>query len=52
MKIDQVSDHIWSLKTWMLIPIHVWVVVEENGVTLVDAGLSSMAKGILNLLNN
>ena len=50
MKIKQISDHIWSLKIWMLIPIHVWVVVEENGVTLVDAGLPSMAKGILKFI--
>jgi len=50
MKVEQVSDHIWSLKTWMLIPIQVWVVVEKNGVTLVDAGLPSMAKGILKFI--
>ncbi|MFD2132153.1 MBL fold metallo-hydrolase [Pseudogracilibacillus auburnensis] len=50
MKIHQISDHIWSLKIWMLIPIHVWVVVEENGVTLVDAGLPTMAKGILKFI--
>ncbi len=47
MKLTQVSAHIWSLKTWMLIPIHVWLVVDEKGVTLVDAGLPMMAKGIM-----
>jgi len=47
MKVEQISEHIWSLKTWMIIPIHVWIVADENGVTLVDAGISSMAKGIL-----
>lgn len=51
MKIAQVSDHIWSLKTWMLLPIHVWVVVEEDGVTLVDTGLPLMAKGILHFID-
>lgn len=44
---EQISEHIWSLRTWMVIPIHVWLVADENGVTLVDAGISSMAKGIL-----
>ncbi len=47
MKIIQISEHIWSLKIWIVIPIHVWVVVDEDGVTLVDAGLPFMAKGIL-----
>nr|WP_249310530.1 MBL fold metallo-hydrolase [Bacillus sp. FJAT-49736] len=30
----------------MFIPIHVWLVTDEQGVTLVDAGISPMAKGI------
>lgn len=47
MKIKQVSEHIWSLKTWLIIPIHVWVVVEKDGVILVDAGIGLMTKGIL-----
>lgn len=51
MKVKRVSEHIWSLKTWMIIPIHVWVVVDEDGVTLVDAGLSMMAKDIMKFMN-
>ncbi|ALC86946.1 hydrolase glyoxylase [Bacillus sp. FJAT-22090] len=51
MKAKKISDHIWSLKTWMIIPIHVWVVVEEDGVTLVDAGMPIMAKGIMKFIN-
>lgn len=47
MKMKQVSEHIWSIKEWMLIPIHVWVVIDKEGVTLVDAGIPKMAKGIL-----
>lgn len=47
MKLEQVSEHIWALKTWMLFPVRVWIVAEEDGVTLVDAGMGSMAKGIL-----
>ena len=47
MKMSRISEHIWSLKSWVFIPIHVWLVVEEDGVTLVDAGIPQMAKGIL-----
>jgi glyoxylase-like metal-dependent hydrolase (beta-lactamase superfamily II) len=52
MKITQISEHIWSLKTWIIIPIHVWVVTDEDGVTLVDAGIPAMAKGILNFIES
>ncbi|TCP55775.1 glyoxylase-like metal-dependent hydrolase (beta-lactamase superfamily II) [Tumebacillus sp. BK434] len=51
MKIEQVSDHIWCLKSWLVIlTVRVWVVVEKDGVTLVDAGMPFMAKGILKFL--
>lgn len=50
MKAKQISEHIWSLKTWMIVPIHVWVVIEEDGVTLVDAGMPMMAKGIMKFI--
>lgn len=46
MKTTRVSEHIWSVQTWLLFPITVWLVKEEDGVTLVDAGLSVMANGI------
>ncbi|QHW33261.1 MBL fold metallo-hydrolase [Paenibacillus rhizovicinus] len=46
MKVEQISEHVWSLSTWVIIPIHVWAVVEEDGITLVDAGISMMTKGI------
>jgi glyoxylase-like metal-dependent hydrolase (beta-lactamase superfamily II) len=42
----QVSPHIWSLYTWFPFPIHVWLVVAADGVTLVDAGFPFMAGGI------
>jgi glyoxylase-like metal-dependent hydrolase (beta-lactamase superfamily II) len=51
MKKEQISEHIWSLKTWMIIPIHVWVVTDRDGVTLVDAGIPSMAKEILSFID-
>lgn len=45
------SEHIWSLKSWALIPVHVWVVVEDAGVTLVDTGFPFMARGILRFIH-
>ncbi|MEJ8546412.1 MBL fold metallo-hydrolase [Brevibacillus borstelensis] len=46
MKVEQISEHIWSIRSWMLIPVHVWAVADDEGVTLVDAGMPFMAKGI------
>jgi len=47
MKVTQVSEHVWSLKIWLIIPVHVWLVKDENGgFTLVDAGIPAMTKGI------
>ncbi|WP_419877271.1 MBL fold metallo-hydrolase [Brevibacillus centrosporus] len=51
MKVEQISRHIYSLHTWMVIPLRVWVVVEEDGVTLIDAGIPFMAKGILSFID-
>lgn len=51
MNVKQVSEHIWSLKAWMIIPVHVWAVVGKDGVTLVDAGVPWMAKNITRLLD-
>ena len=50
MKAKRVSENIWSLQKWMLIPIHVWVVADKGEITLVDAGVSSMANGILTFI--
>jgi len=47
MKVNQISEHIWSLSSKVMLPIHVWLVVDEQGVTLVDAGMKYMSKGIL-----
>ncbi|WP_127588191.1 MBL fold metallo-hydrolase [Paenibacillus koleovorans] len=46
MKVQKISDHIWSLGIWVVIPVHIWLVEEEDGFTLVDAGIPMMAKGI------
>ncbi|MCO7176681.1 MBL fold metallo-hydrolase [Sporolactobacillus kofuensis] len=48
MKIKQISEHIWSVQSWILIPITVWLVADKQGLTLVDAGVSPMANGIVN----
>lgn len=50
MKVKKISEHIWSLKTWMIIPIHVWVVADREGITLVDAGMPMMTKGIMKFI--
>ncbi|AXI08879.1 MBL fold metallo-hydrolase [Oceanobacillus zhaokaii] len=50
MKIKRVSEHIWSLKSWIYFPIHVWVVIDEDGLTLVDTGIPMMARGIMKFL--
>ncbi|MDQ0273178.1 MBL fold metallo-hydrolase [Cytobacillus purgationiresistens] len=47
MKVTKVSDHIWSIKAWMLIPVHVWLVVDDDGVTLVDGGIGRMKEKIM-----
>jgi glyoxylase-like metal-dependent hydrolase (beta-lactamase superfamily II) len=52
MKIEQISPHIYVLKSWLLFPVRVWVVIDEHGVTLVDAGMPFMAKGILKFIDS
>ncbi|MFC4411815.1 MBL fold metallo-hydrolase [Chungangia koreensis] len=47
MKVEQVSEHIWSISSKLLLPIHVWLVVDDQGVTLVDTGMKYMTKGIM-----
>src|SRR5690554_2649703 len=47
MKFERVSEHIWSVAAWVIIPIRVWIVRDGDGLTLVDAGISPMARGIL-----
>ncbi|MFD0679135.1 MULTISPECIES: MBL fold metallo-hydrolase [unclassified Paenibacillus] len=47
MKITQISEHIWKCTIWIVIPISVWIVKSERGLTLVDAGIPWMAGGLL-----
>lgn len=51
MKLTSVSPHIWSLRLWFGIPIHVWLVRDDDGLTLVDAGISPMSRGILRTID-
>lgn len=50
MRVERIPEHVWALSTWVVVPIRVWVVATEDGVTLVDAGLSTMARGILEFI--
>lgn len=52
MKLEQISEHVWSLRTWLIIPIRVWLVTDTEGVTLVDAGMPFMARGILKAIDH
>ncbi|MEK3911400.1 MBL fold metallo-hydrolase [Paenibacillus sp. FSL H7-0331] len=47
MKIVRISEHIWACKIWLVIPITVWIVKSEQGLSLVDTGISLMAGGLL-----
>ncbi|MDF2958417.1 MAG: fold metallo-hydrolase [Paenibacillus sp.] len=50
MKITQISEHIWKCRMWMIIPVNVWIVRSDRGLTLVDAGIPWMAGGLLKQL--
>lgn len=47
IRVEQVSANIWCIKAWLLIPLRVWIVREEDGVTLVDAGMPFMTNRIM-----
>lgn len=53
MRIEQISPSTWSLTTWvpLLFPVRIWIVTDENGLTLIDAGLSTMARGVLRFID-
>ncbi|NGZ75587.1 MBL fold metallo-hydrolase [Saccharibacillus alkalitolerans] len=47
MAVKSITESIRSVGAWVGIPIHVWIVAEQDGVTLVDTGMSFMARSIL-----
>jgi len=51
MRVTQLSEHIYRLGTWFIIPFNAWVVVEKDGVVLVDSGIPLMKKGILSFID-
>ncbi|MFS0558442.1 MBL fold metallo-hydrolase [Brevibacillus sp. 179-C9.3 HS] len=50
MRAEQISENIWCIKAWMLIPLRVWMVKDEDGVTLIDAGMPFMTKRIVSFI--
>lgn len=47
MGVKVISERIRSVGIWVGLPIEVWIVAEPDGVTLVDTGLSMMARAIV-----
>ncbi|MBU9713066.1 MBL fold metallo-hydrolase [Evansella tamaricis] len=52
MKIKKISENVWKLSIWMILPMSVWIVREEDGVTLIDCGLKSMTNRILKFIDS
>jgi len=51
LKIKRISEHIWSISSWFIIPFNVWLVKDDEGVSLVDTGISTMGSGILKFID-
>jgi len=51
LKIKKISEHIWGISAWFIIPFNVWLVKDEEGVSLVDAGIPTMGNGILKFID-
>lgn len=47
MQLKKVSPHIWRVQLWRLTSVNVWLIEEEDGVAIVDAGFSFMARDVL-----
>ncbi|PTL39042.1 MBL fold metallo-hydrolase [Alkalicoccus saliphilus] len=47
MQVRHISPNIYKLSIWIGLPISLWAVKEEDGLTLVDTGIKQMGKGIL-----
>lgn len=47
MSVKKITESIRSVSVWVGLQIQVWLVVEPDGVTLIDTGMGFMAKPIL-----
>ncbi len=46
-RLEKISPHIWQVRLSRFTAVHVWLVVEDAGLTLVDSGFSFMAHDVL-----
>lgn len=47
MKLAKISPHIWQVRLSLFAQVHVWLVVDNEGLTLVDSGFAPMARDVL-----
>jgi len=50
MKIKQLSPHIYKLEKWVGIKISMWIVLDNEGITLIDTGLKFMGNKLQKML--
>ncbi|MGF7029800.1 glyoxylase-like metal-dependent hydrolase (beta-lactamase superfamily II) [Paenibacillus mucilaginosus] len=46
MKLQQLTPHVWGGSVWLPVPVMIWFVKEEEGITLVDGGVLPMWEGV------
>ncbi|OZB92363.1 MBL fold metallo-hydrolase [Paenibacillus sp. XY044] len=51
MKLKQLTRHVWAGYVYWPLPVMVWIVEDHDGLTLVDAGLSSMWRSMREALH-
>lgn len=47
MKLTKISPHIWQVRLSLFAQVHVWLVADQGGLTLVDSGFGVMARSVL-----
>lgn len=47
MKLAKISPHIWQVRVSFFAQVHVWLVADHEGLTLVDSGFAAMARDVL-----
>lgn len=47
MRMRQISPHVWQVRLWRYASVHVWLVADDAGLSLVDTGFSFMASDVL-----